>query len=45
MESLGLGGDVQTGKKGNSLGELGELPWLSYTNLIEHAIATIEQSN
>lgn len=44
MENLGLGGDVQTGKKANSLAKLRELPWF-YTNLIEQAVVTIEESN
>lgn len=45
MESLRLGGDVQTEKKASSLGKQEELPWLSYTNQIEQTVVTIEESS
>lgn len=45
MECLRLGGDAQTGKKASSLGKLGELPLLSYTNLIEQAMIAAQESN
>lgn len=44
VKHLGLGGDAQAGKKGNSLSKPCVLLWLSYTNLTESVVVTAEES-